>query len=176
VLSGEGPSDVVETFLQRRAALVRYFTVRTGSSARAEDLVQEIYLKIASLDDRAKAEVRNPAAFLYRLGANLMLDRLKQDRRGMVRDEAWRRHQGLETAAGEASDEPAADEVLAAKQRLRQLSVAVEELTPQVRRAFVLHKLNGKSQVETAQAMNISRSAVEKHVSAALKHLMRRLE
>jgi RNA polymerase sigma-70 factor (ECF subfamily) len=175
-LTEDGPHDVVETYLQRRAALVRYFTVRTGSSSRAEDLVQEIYLKIVSLDDAARAAVRNPAAFLYRLGANLMLDRLKQDRRGMARDEAWRRNQGVDTALGEAADAPAADEVLAAKQRLKQLAAGVEELTPQVRRAFVLHKLNGMSQVETAQAMNLSRSAVEKHISAALKHLMRRLE
>jgi RNA polymerase sigma-70 factor (ECF subfamily) len=175
-LTDEAQGDVVNTYLQRRAALVRYFTVRTGSSAQAEDLVQEIYLKIVGLDDAAKVAVRNPAAFLYRLGANLMLDRLKQDRRGMVRDEAWRRNQGVETALGEAADAPAADQVLAAKQRLRQLAAAVEQLTPQVRRAFVLHKLNGMSQAETAQAMNISRSAVEKHISAALKQLMRQLE
>lgn len=175
-MTEDGPQDVVETYLQRRAALVRYFTVRTGSSAQAEDLVQEIYLKIAGLDEAAKAAVRTPAAFLYRLGANLMLDRLKQDRRGMVRDEAWRRNQGIDTALGEAADAPAADEVLASKQRLKQLAAAVEDLTPQVRRAFVLHKLNGLNQVETAKAMNISRSAVEKHISAALKQLMKRLE
>ena len=175
-MTDEISSDVVEAYLQRRAALVRYFTARTGSAAQAEDLVQEIYLKLVALDERAKAAVRNPAAFLYRLGSNLMLDRLKQDRRGMVRDEAWRRNQGVDTVLGEAADTPAADDVLAAKQRLRQLAGAVEELTPQVRRAFVLHKLNGMSQAETAQAMNISRSAVEKHVSTALKHLMRRLE
>lgn len=169
-------SDVVEAYLQRRSSLVRYFTLRTGSSAQAEDLVQEIYLKIVGMDERAKAEVRNPAAFLYRLGANLMLDRIKQDRRGMVRDEAWRRHQAVDTPAGEAADAPAADDALAAKQRLGQLHAAVQELTPQVRRAFVLHKLNGLTQGETALAMNISRSAVEKHISVALKHLMKRLE
>jgi RNA polymerase sigma-70 factor (ECF subfamily) len=42
-------------------------------------------------------------------------------------------------------------------------------------RAFRLHKLEGLSQAETARAMGISVSAVEKHLSAALKSLTRTL-
>jgi DNA-directed RNA polymerase specialized sigma24 family protein len=42
-------------------------------------------------------------------------------------------------------------------------------------RAFRLHKLEGLSHAETARAMGISVKVVEKHVSAALKALTRRL-
>ncbi len=52
---------------------------------------------------------------------------------------------------------------------------ALDELPPQCRKAFRLHKLDGLSHAETAAAMGISRSAVEKHISAALKFLLARL-
>jgi RNA polymerase sigma-70 factor (ECF subfamily) len=42
--------------------------------------------------------------------------------------------------------------------------------------AFRLHKLDGLSHAETAHQMKVSVSAVEKHISAALKLLLRKLE
>jgi RNA polymerase sigma-70 factor (ECF subfamily) len=72
-------------------------------------------------------------------------------------------------------DEPPADEAVDARLRLGRLLAAVEAMPPQTRRAFRLHKLQGLSHAETAAAMGVSRSAVEKHVSAALKFLLARL-
>jgi len=45
-----------------------------------------------------------------------------------------------------------------------------------MRQAFRLHKLEGLSHAETARRMNISVSAVEKHISAALKLLLRKID
>ena len=52
---------------------------------------------------------------------------------------------------------------------------AATELPPQMQRAFRLHKLEGLSHAETAQAMGISVKSVEKHISAALRTLTARL-
>src|SRR5881394_4336007 len=52
-----GPTDpLIEIYLERRANLVRYFAARTGSLAVAEDLAQELYLKIAGRDPEVTAE------------------------------------------------------------------------------------------------------------------------
>ena len=119
--------------------------------------------------------VQNNAAFLYRLGSNLMLDRLRQQRRAAVRDADWREVRTSVIHGDEVDDEPPADEALAARQRLALVLKAVEELPPQVRQAFRLHKLEGLSQAETAQALGVSRSSVEKYTSAALRALLARL-
>jgi RNA polymerase sigma-70 factor (ECF subfamily) len=152
---------------------LRYFAVRLGSPAAAEDVVQEIYLKLAALP--ADAEVQNNAAFLYRLGSNLMLDRLRQQRRSLARDAHWRDAQVSLVEGQEVAEDSPADEAVISRQRLQLMLGAIEELPPPVQRAFRLHKLEGLSQAETAQAMGVSRSSVEKYISAALKRLLARL-
>jgi RNA polymerase sigma factor (sigma-70 family) len=164
---------LVPVYLEKREALIRYFTARLGSAAAAEDLVQDIYVKLQAL--RADAPVHNEAAFLYRLGSNLMLDRLRQQRRETVRETDWREANTTLVQGQEIADEPAADDALAARQRLGQLLTAIEALPEQQRRAFRLHRLEGRSQAETAAALGVSVSSVEKYIRAALKQLMEQL-
>jgi RNA polymerase sigma-70 factor (ECF subfamily) len=164
---------LLAAYLERRANLVRFLAARAGSLAVAEDLAQELYLKLAERD-RA-AEVGNPAALLYRMAINLMLDRARGEARAAARDTAWRQVARSELGGVDIADEPPADEAAASAQRLRQLVAAVGELPPQAGRAFRLHKLEGLSHAETARAMGLSVKAVEKHVSAALKALTAKL-
>ncbi|WP_325461407.1 RNA polymerase sigma factor [Phenylobacterium sp.] len=168
-----GDEDVlVRTYLARRDTLVRFFAARVGHRA-AEDLAQELYLKLASRGETTEAE--NPLALLYRIATNLMLDRARGERRSAAREGAWR-HAAHVTLGGEdVADAPAADEVAASRQRLRQLVEAVAELPPQMQRAFRLHKLEGLSHAETARIMGLSVKSVEKHISAALRTLTARL-
>jgi RNA polymerase sigma factor (sigma-70 family) len=171
-LARQGNPALIQVYLERRQDLLRFFTARLRSPAAAEDLVQEIYLRLAGLE--ADTEVLNPVSYLYRLGSNLMLDRLRGERRSGARERAWRDlHQG--GAGGPDVDEaPDALAALDARQRLALIVEAVGELGAQTQRVFRLHKLEGLSHAETAQALGISRSAVEKHMIAVLKHLAMR--
>ena len=173
VAAGEDADPLLAEYLQRRANIVRFLAARSGSLAVAEDLAQELYLRLATRD-RA-AEVGNPSALLYRMAINLMLDRARGETRSAARDGAWRQVAGAEIGGVDIADLPPADEAAASAQRLRQLVAAVGELAPQMGRAFRLHKLEGLSHAETARAMGLSVKAVEKHVSAALKALTARL-
>lgn len=143
--------------------------MRLGAAAPAEDLVQEMYLKLCSLD--ADNTVQNEAAFLYRLGTNLMLDRLRQQRRSAARDAYWRQSNTLVIDGQDVADEPDVDAALVARQRLARMLEAVERLPEAQRAAFRLHKLEGRSQAETAAALGVSVSSVEKYIRAALRQL-----
>jgi RNA polymerase sigma-70 factor (ECF subfamily) len=164
---------LLRAYLERRAALVRFCAARLRSPEAAEDLVQELYLKVSAVE--AGTEADNPAALLYRMASNLMLDRMRQARRTALRDGRWYQEKGILGGAPDVSQEPPADEAAAARQRLRRMVDAVEVLPPQARRAFELHKLQGLSHAETAKAMGITVSAVEKLISAALKRLLEQL-
>ena len=169
--AGEDP--LVQAYLERRANLVRFFAARTGSAAAAEDLAQELYLKIAGRPTGEDAE--NPQALIYRIALNLMVDRTRGEARAAARDAQWRGAHHATVAGQDVADEPSADEAVASRQRLRQLVEAVAGLAPQQQRAFTLHKLDGLSHADTALAMGISVKSVEKHISAALKNLTARL-
>jgi RNA polymerase sigma-70 factor (ECF subfamily) len=163
---------LLAVYLERRHEMIRYFQIRLRSEEAARDLVQDIYVKIA---DRPSEPIGNPGAFLYRIGANLMLDRIKMRKRAGRRDAEWR---GAETTSAGGQDiarEAPADETLAAKQHLQRILEVVNALPPQAREAFRLHKLEGLTHAETAAAMGLSRSSIEKYMMLALRNILLRV-
>lgn len=166
-------SALLAAYLERRADLVRFFTLRLKSAAAAEDLVQDIYVRLATVDPGV--DVRNAAGYLYRLGSNLMLDRIRGERRTAARDHEWRESHRTLRGPDEVSEDPAADDAVAARQRLAAIVAVLRDLPDQTQRVFRMHKFDGLSHAEVAAALGISRSAVEKHCMAALKRLAERL-
>ncbi len=61
-------ADLLVSFREHESALVRFIASRVGCRATAQDIVQEVFLRIVP----APAEpVRDPRAFLFRVAANL---------------------------------------------------------------------------------------------------------
>lgn len=162
-------SPLASVYLERRDDMRRFFLARVGGRGDAEDLVQDLYLKVQAVTD---ATIENPSAYLYRLASNLMLDRLRRAKRSGARESEWRRTHHASVGALDVADLPDAESATIARQRLEKLSSALETLAPLTQRVFRLHKFEGLTHAETAQRLGISRSAVEKHVSLALGHLV----
>jgi RNA polymerase sigma-70 factor (ECF subfamily) len=135
--------------------------------------VQDIYVKLSGLDPATP--VQNEAAFLYRLGSNLMLDRLRQQRRAAARDGDWRDSQTSVVQGQEVADEPSAEAAVAARQRLALVVAYLDSLPPAQRQAFRMYKIEGSSHAEVAAALGCSVSSVEKYVRAAMKQLVDKL-
>ena len=165
----DGRALLLALYLEKRPNLVRMFAAKLGAAAAAEDLVQDIYLRISTLKD---GEIANPMGLLYQIGANLMLDRLRAGSRGMVRETAWRDVSRHAIGGEDIADEPAADDAIVARQRLADVIAAIDALPPRMRQAFRLRRVEGYSQAQTAEIMGITVKAVEKHMGAALKILM----
>jgi RNA polymerase sigma-70 factor (ECF subfamily) len=165
-------SPLAAAYLERREDMRRFFLARLGGGADIEDLVQELYLKVLGA---AGETIENPPAYLYRLASNLMLDRLRRAKRSGARETEWRRTHHATIGALDVADTPDAESAVIARQRLEKLSKALETLSPVTQRVFRLHKFEGLTHAETAERMGISRSAVEKHVSLALGHLLKRV-
>ena len=167
----EGP--LYRAFLEKREALLLFLAARTRCMATAEDLLQDLYLKLHGLDD--EAAVRAPAGLLYGMATNVLVDHVRSRDRSARRDASWRQETRSTLAGEDVAEEAAADEALIAQERVRLLAEAVAELPPQMGRAFRLHKLKGLTQAQTAQAMGVSVKMVEQHIQAAVRNLTRRL-
>ncbi len=166
-------SILLETYLLQRDALKRFLIARLGAEAEAEDLVQELYFRL----DRAQivADVDNPVAYLYKMAFNLARDHRRERQRSHARDGQWVESRRLMVGPEPIADQPPADTAYEAKQDLARIVAALEDLSPQCRRVFMLHKFEGLSHAAIAEQVGISRSTVEKHMGTGIKHLLKRL-
>ncbi|HWU49422.1 MAG TPA: sigma-70 family RNA polymerase sigma factor [Asticcacaulis sp.] len=163
-------SPLLNVYLEKRAMLVRYFTARARDACVAEDIVQELYLKIAVRKDDVSVE--NPSAFLFRAANNIWLNRMRGEGRDNRRNGQW--HEIHRQAVGEEMvvDEPDAETRLLAHQQLDLVMKGVAALPERTRTIFRLHKFDGLNQAQVAERLGVSKSTVEKHLCAALKSLM----
>jgi RNA polymerase sigma factor (sigma-70 family) len=142
--------------------------------ATAEDLAQELYLKVCAVKDVPPAEAQG--AFLYRMAANLLIDHARSAQRSSRRNAQWRSEERQIIGSEEIVNEPAADDAMISAERIHLLAEAVTNLPMQMGRAFRLHKLEGLSQAQTAATMGISIKMVEQHIQSAVRHLTSRLK
>ena len=150
--------------LEHRPALLRYFIARRVPPDEAEDVLQDLVVKIESHDYGPVAE---PRAYLYRMAENLLLDRIRSDGRRRGREQAW-----VAAQAGEAldrDDRPSPERGLIARQRLAMVSAALAALPERTLHVFRRYRIDGVPQREIAGEIGISLSAVEKHLQKAYR-------
>jgi len=155
-------TDLKGAFLQHRPALLRYLSARRIPAEEAEDMLQDLFVKLGS---HPAGSVAEPRAFLYRMAENLLLDRRRSAERRIRREEAWSSAQL--GAMREADDRPSAERVLIARERLSLVSDALAALPDRTRLVFRRFRIDGVPQREIAAELGISLSAVEKHLQKA---------
>lgn len=160
-----------------RRPLMAYFLRHTNDRAEAEDLTQEVFVRILR---GATTSVQAPDSFVFTIAANLLRDRMR------VRI-AKRADRHVSLDLDTAQDTPAeplnipaetasAERTLMDRQRLTAVLQALDELPPRTRDIFVLARLEKLKQAEIASRMGVSVSAVEKHLVRAVAHLSRRFK
>ena len=158
-----------------RAGLLRFLAIRTGDAIDAEDMVQELWLKVRLQRGEAVANAR---AYLYRMAQNIVVDRLRAQRRRVQREQRWSDGLGrFIDSRGETIDQSRnAEEEILEREELASLASAIANLPAGARRVFKLHKLEGLSHGEIAARLGISKSGVEKHMAVAMKYLRRAMQ
>lgn len=155
-----------------RTALMNYFLRRVRDRAEAEDLTQEVFLRIVRRPDAEPLE--NAEVFLFSIAANLLRDRA---RRAATRHTAD--HRSLDapdedfTAASSLIEDRAPERVLMSQESLAEVLRALDELGERTRDIFILYKLEKMKHREIGALYGLSASAVEKYVRKATAHLAR---
>lgn len=160
-----------------RAQLVRFFTGRTGSVAEAEDVVQEIWLHVGHApEDIAAGPIANPLAYLHRVGMNIVLDRVRATGRRQRRDAGYVEVNTLVLGVEAIDDSPSAFDTVVGRDRIERLAALLAGPPEGAMRVFRRHRIDGIPHAEIAAEFCISRSAVEKHIAVALRHLRKALD
>lgn len=158
-----------------RPELQRFLAARCGDPSIAEDLLQDLWIK---LSDLSVGPVANGKAYLFRMANNLVLDRVRYRNRAMRRDRAWLDREPSELTTSEDRPDPApdAEQALLEDEEARVLRDAIATLPDGARRALIAYRFEGMRQGDIAEMMGISRSGVEKHLALAMKHLRNHLD
>ena len=148
------PDNSIEAWFDEfHVHLLAYLTHRLNMEAEAEDLAQEVFLRLLRLDD--PTVVNHPRAFLFRIASNVVND--------------WRdRHYRVEVRNPDRFDElgsesdPYADTV--AGERARALDRALDRLPPSQRAAIVLKTKHGMSHKSIARHIGASERMVKRYL------------
>lgn len=144
-----------------RAWLRRY--ALTGEDI--DDLIQEAYCRISSLD--SVEHISAPDGYFFLIARNLLYDRMRRAR--VVRFEAIQEIEAL----GVDTDEPTPEDITAGRRELARVQGLIAALPDELREVITLRKVEGLSQKEIAARLNITEARVEHLGVRAMKALMR---
>src|SRR5580698_8181291 len=140
VLEGDGPPagapvDIAGLFREHNAALLRFAAAKLGSEQEARDVAQEAYVRLLQLD--RPETIGYLRAFLFKITANLAMDRLR----------ARRRMPPSQAVADEdvVPFELSPERHCAGREMVAVLRLALAELPTKCREIFVLHRIEGLS-------------------------------
>jgi RNA polymerase sigma-70 factor (TIGR02957 family) len=154
-----------DPFVAHRGLLFTVSYEMLGSATDAEDVVQDTWLRWDAIGGDARADVRDPRAFLVRMVTRKALDRLRSNARRREEYVGEWLPEPLLTAPDVADDVELAESVSMA------MLTVLETLTPTERAVFVLREVFDTPYDEIAEAVGKSPAAVRQIGHRAREHV-----
>jgi len=156
-----------------RSPLTAYFRRRLQDRGEAEDLTQEVFVRLARHPDQRNGETID--AYVFKIASSVLAD--------------WRRYQAARRSGEHRTlsdvlesavlptiliEDRTPERVLVAKEALREIEDALGELSARTRDIFLLSRMEHVHHGDIANLYGISVSAVEKHVLRAIAYISAR--
>lgn len=159
-------ATLTNLYLQHSGELHTFARQRVGGQ-EAADVVHDTYLRVLQYADQSALE--NPRAYLYRVAANVATDRGIAQKKYNERLEHEVDLDSLDSAT------PSPEATIDAHQHLQRCLTALDELPVIYRHVFLLHRIDGLTQGEIADALGIPKRTVERYIAKTLEHCLERL-
>ena len=165
-VAAEAYREITRLFEALRDPVFRQALRILRSPAEAEDVTQEVFLKLYG-EMRAERKIDNPKAWLFRAAHNLAIDRV----RGSRHTQSWDENDASETWEALADPAPPAEERLAAVEKQERVRALLSGLSPQERRCMEL-RTEGLTYREIAETLGVRLTTVQTNLIRAVKKLM----
>jgi RNA polymerase sigma factor (sigma-70 family) len=160
--------EFLTSLLERyRPTLIGYFRRRVHDSAEAEDLCQEVFVRVLRRGD--VAGIVDLRGYLFEVALSVLVDRTRRDN---ARHKAA--HQRFDPD-GHGAEDFASDRIHLGREALSHATAVLLELPERTRIIFVLRRLEGMKYSAIARQLGISVSAVEKQMLRAMSYLTERM-
>lgn len=160
-------NTLAKLFEDHRGKLVSMASRRVRDRETAVEIVQDVYARLMRAGDRGSDEENTKV--LYASVRNAVIDHHRSTAgranvmNGILPVQLWQN----ETSSPQ--------EHAQSRQALSALDQALLELTPKAREMFILHRIDGMSNMKLAKKYGISVSAVEKQLARTMRHCQERL-
>jgi len=147
-----------------RSALANYFRTRISNRSEVEDLVQEVFARLAARRDGEPIEHLD--RYLFQTAFSVLADRIR-------RQKVRRAEHHVEFDADRHSPiDVDPYHTLSSREDLQAARRVLLELPERTRTIFILHRLEGLRYRDIASQLGISASAVQKHMAHAALYLL----
>ncbi|OUS25842.1 hypothetical protein A9Q99_20525 [Gammaproteobacteria bacterium 45_16_T64] len=155
-----------QLFHQHQHELLRLLSAKVSNVQDAEDILQDLFIKVSAFDNQSSKDIDNPKHYLFKIANNMALDFLRRKSRQThyFSDENVIEFESTKAAV----DSP--DRILVGQQQADQLRKALTAMPTQRRQAFLLFKYRNLTRSQISVELNLSIDAVEKHLVRALKN------
>jgi RNA polymerase sigma-70 factor (ECF subfamily) len=144
----------IRQWLKRRSAL----------GLDVDDVIHDMYAKLITLP--TVSQIENPKSYAFRIAYSIVVDHVRRTKVvpmiGLT----------FENQATIASDEVNIEDRLAHRGTLQDVTGVLDQLPPLCRQAFLLRRVDGLSQRETAQKLGLSEKTIEKYMTRSVRLIM----
>jgi len=134
-----------------------------------DDIIQEAYCRLAAVDDLSR--IQSGRAYFYTVVRNIILKQIQRSK--IVRIESLAE---IETLGISSDSEASPEQILSGRQELAQVQKWIANLPERCRQVFILRKVRGLSQRETAKTLGLSENVVEKQTARGLFLILKSAE
>ena len=174
-LAGEESAweELVRVHTRRVYAICFRFT---GSDHKAQDLTQEVFLRVFRSLKNFRAGEGSFSVWLGRLARNLLIDDYRKNKLDRASDSLEER---LPTIENTTAASARADGMLAGREASEMLQAALQKLSPELRETVILRDLEELDYREIAQVLEIPEGTVKSRLNrgrADLARILRRTQ
>jgi len=171
-LRGDEPAweELVRLHTRRVYALCYRFT---GNGSEAQDLTQEVFLRVFRTIRTFRSAEGSFATWLARVTRNLLIDHYRRTRQERVTDSIEEQLPMLEEAGASASARP--DHAVAGREASEILQATLQKLSPDLREAVILRDLQEMEYREIAEVLQIPEGTVKSRINRGRAELARLL-
>jgi RNA polymerase sigma-70 factor (ECF subfamily) len=145
----------------------------TGSGSEAQDLTQEVFLRIFRTLKTFRSQEGSFGTWLARVTRNLLIDHYRRTRQERVTDSIEEQLPMLEETGGAAATRP--DHGVAGREASEILQANLQKLSPDLREAVILRDLQEMEYREIAEVLAIPEGTVKSRINRGRAELGRLL-
>jgi RNA polymerase sigma factor (sigma-70 family) len=151
-------ADLAQVLIETRRDVIRFLTMRLRCSATAEDIAQDIVLRLLASEQAP----RQPRRLIFTAAVNLARNHVRDQQRRSNIHQKWIRPFSADR------EELTPERTAVARDMLERLAIELAGWPMRTREIFILNRFDGLSQREISRKLCVSTKTIENHMMKAI--------